>query len=80
VAAEIIAESLEEGPGDLAAAVALVRRRRLGCFRTKAERSVRRERDMAVLARAGFGYDVARKVIEAGSEEALDELIAEAET
>ena len=38
-------------------------RRRLGPFRAAPERQERRERDLAALARAGFGYDVARRVI-----------------
>jgi regulatory protein len=79
VDAEIIDGSLAQGPSDLAAAAALIRRRRLGLYRPPAERAPRRERDLAVLARAGFGYDVALKVIEAESEEALARLLAEAD-
>jgi regulatory protein len=69
---ELIEESLatfdvEEAPeagGERAAAWALARRRRLGPFRPGQDREFRRERDLAALARAGFGYDVAREVIE----------------
>jgi len=46
------------------AAVALARRRRLGPFRTK-ERKEHRNRDLAAMARGGFDYDLARKVIDA---------------
>lgn len=47
------------------AAVNLARRRRLGPFRVAEDRSTHREKDLAALARAGFGYDVARKVVDA---------------
>jgi len=46
------------------AAVALARRRRLGPFRKK-ERQEHRNRDLAAMARGGFDYDLARKVIDA---------------
>lgn len=57
-------DSLGEAGGDAAAAVALARRRRLGPFRPIG-RIENRDRDMAALARAGFSYDVARRVIDA---------------
>ena len=46
------------------AAVALARRRRLGPFRKK-ERKEHRNRDLAAMARGGFDFDLARKVIDA---------------
>ena len=46
------------------AAVALARRRRLGPFRKK-ECKEHRNRDLAAMARGGFDYDLARKVIDA---------------
>jgi regulatory protein len=52
---------------DMGAAARYARRRRLGPFRAAPEREERRQRDLAALARAGFGYDVARRVIEAES-------------
>ncbi|MBI2585443.1 MAG: RecX family transcriptional regulator [Rhodospirillales bacterium] len=80
-------ETLGESSGDveLAAAVNLARRRRLGPYRpethakgrAKADRSNRkrtaseREKALAALARAGFSYDVARRVIDA---DGIDEL------
>jgi regulatory protein len=79
VAPELIARSLAEGPSDLAAAAALVRRRRLGPYRPEREREAKRERDMAVLARAGFGFDIARRVVGAENEAALMALLEEAE-
>ena len=49
----------------MGAAARYARRRRLGPFRAAPEREERRQRDLAALARAGFAYDVARRVIEA---------------
>jgi regulatory protein len=46
------------------AAVALARRRRLGPFRSQ-DRAGHRTRDLAAMARAGFDYDLAKKVIDA---------------
>ena len=53
------------------AAVALARRRRLGPFRPAETRSDLRARDLAALARAGFDYDLARRVIDAASPDDL---------
>lgn len=50
---------------DRSAAARYARRRRLGPFRAAPEREEHRQRDLAALARAGFGYDVARRIIEA---------------
>ena len=47
------------------AATALARRRRLGPWRTTGDRKEHRLRDLAAMARAGFAYDLARKVIDA---------------
>ncbi len=61
----------DAGDAELAAAVVLARRRRLGPFGAKPRRPDRRqaahERDkaLAALARAGFSYDVARRVVDA---------------
>ncbi len=55
------------------AAVALARRRRLGPFRQK-DRKERRMRDLAAMARGGFDYELARKVIDAADTDALDAL------
>ncbi len=62
---------------ELAAAARLVRRRRLGPLRPRASRAEHREWDLAVLGRAGFSFEIARKVILVESDEALDALIAE---
>ena len=55
------------------AAAALARRRRLGPWRPAEARSGHRLRDLATMARAGFAYEVARRVIDAASPDALDE-------
>jgi regulatory protein len=58
---------------ELQAAAAFARRRRLGPWRAK-DREENRTRDLASLARAGFAYDLARKVIDAKDTDALDEV------
>jgi regulatory protein len=69
VSAEVAAQALCEvdresgGDAELEAARAFVRRRRLGKFRPEAERAGRRNKDLAALARAGFGFDVARAAL-----------------
>lgn len=68
-ALESLAEATAEP--DLAAAIAFARRRRLGPFRLKNRESFR-ERDLAALGRAGFSYEIARRVIEAGTAEELE--------
>jgi regulatory protein len=61
---------------DFAAAVNFARRRRLGPFRRAeavgADRRVTGEKDLAILARAGFRYDVARRILAAATPEELD--------
>jgi regulatory protein len=57
---------------ELSAALALARRRRLGPYRPAGARGARRDKDLAALARAGFGYDVARRVIDAGDAAELE--------
>jgi regulatory protein len=63
----------EDGETDLAAAVRLARRKRLGPFRPAKDRKDRRDRDMAALGRAGYSFEIARKVVDAESVEALEE-------
>ena len=55
------------------AAAAYARRRRLGPYRPEKDRADKRTRDLASMARAGFAYDLARKVIDAADPDALDE-------
>ena len=66
VAAALNGLCREEGGNlDFKAAVALARRRRLGPFRPAEARSDHRNKDLAALARAGFDFDTARRVIDA---------------
>lgn len=59
---------------DLAAAIRLARKRKLGPFRPGAREEFR-QKDLAALARAGFDFDTARRVIEAEDSATLvDEL------
>jgi len=83
VDAELIDETLgrldqEKSEGELAAACALARRRRLGPYRAPATRPAFQRRDLAILARAGFRFEVARRVVAARDVEALDALEREA--
>ncbi len=52
---------------DMGAAARYARRRRVGPIRAQHEREEHRQRDHAALARAGFGYSVARRIIGAES-------------
>ena len=61
---------------DIAAAAALARRRGLGPYRRNFARDERRDRDLAALARAGFSYDVAKRIIEAESVDVLEAIAA----
>lgn len=58
---------------DMAAAIRLARKRRLGPFRRDG-RAEARTKDLAALARAGFDFDTCRRVVDAESAEALEEL------
>ncbi|MBX3129840.1 MAG: RecX family transcriptional regulator [Polyangiaceae bacterium] len=49
---------------ELAAARRFARRRRLGPHRPASERPSKRDRDLGALARAGFSYDVAARVLD----------------
>lgn len=49
------------------AALAFARRRRLGPYRV-ADRAPSRDKDLAALARAGFGFGIAKRIIDAESD------------
>jgi regulatory protein len=66
-----------EGGSELAAACALARRRRLGPFRPQGERAAQHRRDLGILARAGFGFAVARRVLAARDGDALEREVRE---
>ncbi len=67
IAAELVKETLaaldEGGSSEIVAACALVRRRRLGPYRAAGGAAEWRRKDLATLARAGFGLDIARRVL-----------------
>ena len=61
---------------ELVALIIFSRKRRLGPFRkTLDQQNDFREKDMAKLARAGFNYNTAHKVISAETSEELEELV-----
>jgi regulatory protein len=62
----------DKAQSEVAAACALVRRRRLGPYRAAAARKGARQKDLATLARAGFSLDVARRVLRAQDPDALE--------
>jgi len=64
----------DTGNADLAAACALVRRRRLGPYRAPETREAHRAKDLAALARAGFSLDIARRVLACVDGEAVESL------
>lgn len=82
VAPELITRALDnvaaetEGDPALASAIVLARKRRLGPFGPAQGRAERRQRDLASLARAGFSYDIARRVIDADSAEEIEAALA----
>lgn len=65
------ADDRPDGDVELAAALRLARRKRLGPFSASAARA---ERDMAALARGGFAYDIVSKVMNMDTETAEDTL------
>jgi regulatory protein len=76
VEADLVDEALsaldaEPGDSELAAACALVRRRRLGPCRAPEQRALCHRKDLAALARAGFGIETAQRVLAAADAEAL---------
>ena len=74
-AAQALETLVDEHPQpDLAAAVRLARKRRLGPFRPPAARADNRSRDLAALARAGFDFDTARRVVDADDAETLEQM------
>ena len=84
VAGELVGEALRgltdgSADSDLAAAAAFIRRRRLGAYRSAASRPTGRDKDMAVLARAGFSFDVARKILACDDIAALEALLRQAD-
>jgi regulatory protein len=63
---------------EMAAACALIRRRGLGPYRPLGHRAEFRHKDLAAMARAGFRFDLARRLLAAPDAEALALLMKEA--
>ncbi len=64
-ALEALGDDLEDGEDpELAAAVTLAKRRRLGPYFNGTAADDTREKHLAALARAGFSYDIARRVVD----------------
>ncbi len=64
-ALEVLGDDLEDGEDpELAAAITLAKRRRLGPYFNGTVSDDTREKHLAALARAGFSYDIARQVVD----------------
>ncbi len=71
---EAIANLADNGSSELTSVCALIRRRRLGPYRDPAKRDDYRQKDLATLARAGFGIDLARRALQVADVEGLEAL------
>lgn len=60
---EVLKPTSDSREDDFTAALALVKRRRLGAYRPAEQQKERYQRDLAALARAGFSFDVARRAL-----------------
>ncbi len=63
-----------EPEAELAAALAYVRRRRLGPFRAPEARAENRQRDLASVARQGFSFEIAKRALGSGEEDGSEDL------
>lgn len=70
-------EALEEAEPqpDLAAAIRHARRRRLGPWAEASTRRDKRQKHLAALARQGFSFEVAKRVVDAEDADALEALV-----
>jgi len=66
----------EHADPELTAAVMLARRRRLGPYADPAKRAENHDKHLATLARAGFSYDLARRIIATETVDELEDLLA----
>lgn len=74
IAPELRAETLDAArDGSFAAALHLARKRRFGPFGETARDPAQRQRQIAAMIRAGHGFDVARRIIDAPNPDSLDE-------
>ena len=77
MSAEAVDEALDwlreaQGDPELAAACTFARKRRLGPWRRGEADDDARRKEMAKLGRAGFGFGLARRVVEAEDPEMLE--------
>ena len=81
IAPEVASETLQQHDsdhsinGDLTAAARYIQRRRLGVFSSR-DNGDRSSKDLSSLARAGYGYEIAQKVLLMSREEIEDLLTA----
>ena len=68
---EVVRELNQSGSNEVAAARALVKKRKLGNYRPEGERRENYRRDLGILARAGFDFDTAKRAlaVEAANED-----------
>lgn len=74
VAADVAETVLPTGEEEAIAAIGLARRRRLGPFGSQPVDPDTRRRQMGVLLRAGHGWDLAKRIVDAGSIEDLTDV------
>ena len=60
---------------ELAAAIKLARRRRLGPYSDPSKREDHKDKHLAAMARAGFSYDMAQRIIECDDKDELEDLL-----
>ena len=70
VAPDLAAQALPEPEREFAAALAYARRRRIGPYRTGAATPESRQKELGMLARAGFPADIADRMLATGAAEA----------
>lgn len=75
VAPHLVNEALEseDVEGDLAAALIFARKKRLGPYTSRGKRDALRDKQIASLARAGFSLSIARRIVDAGTAEELED-------
>lgn len=75
VAGKLVEEALasEEVEDDLAAAIIFARKKRLGPYTSRGDRTVLRDKQIASLARAGFSLTIARRVVDASDVAELED-------
>ncbi len=77
IAADVLDKAFEsDTKDDQTAAVILARRKRIGPWRTRGDRDAFRDKDMAALCRAGYGFDIARRIVDGDADELQSEGLA----